>query len=1285
MAKRPLIRRLSERRKRSGVALIVVLFAVALISIAVLAFFNFAILNRSTSFSSAGQARANILALSALTYVKGDFIAEIQNGSTLAPDLANTGVPIYQPTTNATMLPYRMTASIAPADPTIPANLLKWSSGLYSLWPANTAYNAAGPIRGSIDPTTSQPVSTSQPSLNGRFVANNLWTEPDFGTSATFPNSVVPQWVYMTRQGPLTNSVPLASLTSANSTNLNYVVGRYAYTVYDEGGLVDVMAAGYSPSTFATDPTDVGRKGNQGFADLTQIGLTSQQVDQLVSWRNASSWNSTSAYVGYLGTNAAPLTNAPSVGFLQAAAGDQAFVGRQDLIQYWNNKLGASPSLLPYITTFSREKNAPSWGPEHNANDPASSYWTGTNVTLDPTNLPTGQISYAYHDNENVATVNVTGATQPVHNRFFPGVRVTTPFTRLNGQSAVPGEPLVGDRFDLNKLSWVTYNNVAPIGITSTDIYHYFGLTWNSTDNSWIYNHSTVTPPSGVPLSAPQIMTLDLVSAAGREPDFFELLQATILQGSMGLASGDPTQATNNGNSGSGGEYYRLAEGTGASFTYEAPLVRADTDATQTHLSLVYGQDKYQIIQIGANMIDQADTDNFPTDIVLNSEHIYGVENLPYINAMGDCVLRPAPGTISPSPPDATFSDPYQQYVHHWLTFSLWNPHQNAAFPPTNGPTKLRIAVTAGEEYPNYNNAIGGYSTPNPVAGSYMGRVFEAETTSGSVTPITSISSPTSMQGPAWIGIIPGNYPNHFSEPTPIGYNSSLSFTSDTDNPATSNMNDGYGRISSSNGWQRAGVYLGYSKSPENPYKVPLCAGINSYYANYIKSQLKIPQLGNNLPGLFIQNAFTIELQYEDPQTPGPSHWHTYQVFRGAYPDRGSGSGDAYMETNDPAWQQWTMVPPNDATSTPPVPGGYSNPNGYTVAQIVGGATTPEAALQPNQEYWANYLLDPRTARLNVQVIHSPSTSSGLMTTALGQSTAVLPGADAGVPPSGHFPKASVSKTAQDAPNNWLNNQTTTVSYYLDRDFIQRVGDAAGWAGASPVTSGALTQRPFHLDRSFRSVAELGYVFRDDPWKTLNFISANSADAGLLDIFYIGTRPNTPPDLPPPDMIGARMNLNSVVMNSIAAGSTSSLPLQSLLSAGLRDYLTTDPATINNSIAATDAATLASNLIAYIKAHGPLMNISDLPAVFPQDTSFTTANPGLKGQREGAIRALADGTGTRTWNLMIDVVAQAGKLSATASSLSNFTVEGEKHYWLHVAIDRFTGAVVDEQLEPVWN
>ena len=51
---------------------------------------------------------------------------------------------------------------------------------------------------------------------------------------------------------------------------------------------------------------------------------------------------------------------------------------------------------------------------------------------------------------------------------------------------------------------------------------------------------------------------------------------------------------------------------------------------------------------------------------------------------------------------------------------------------------------------------------------------------------------------------------------------------------------------------------------------------------------------------------------------------------------------------------------------------------------------------------------------------------------------------------------------------------------------------------------------------------------------------------------------------------------------------------------------------------------------------------------------------------------------------MVDVIAQLGRYPPAATGLVEFVVEGEKRYWLHVAIDRFTGEVIDQQLEAVY-
>jgi hypothetical protein len=56
---------------------------------------------------------------------------------------------------------------------------------------------------------------------------------------------------------------------------------------------------------------------------------------------------------------------------------------------------------------------------------------------------------------------------------------------------------------------------------------------------------------------------------------------------------------------------------------------------------------------------------------------------------------------------------------------------------------------------------------------------------------------------------------------------------------------------------------------------------------------------------------------------------------------------------------------------------------------------------------------------------------------------------------------------------------------------------------------------------------------------------------------------------------------------------------------------------------------------------------------------------------KAVARALAEVGQTRTWNLLIDVIAQTGKYKPNSDLTgSNFVVEGEKRYWLHIALGR---------------
>jgi hypothetical protein len=106
-----------------------------------------------------------------------------------------------------------------------------------------------------------------------------------------------------------------------------------------------------------------------------------------------------------------------------------------------------------------------------------------------------------------------------------------------------------------------------------------------------------------------------------------------------------------------------------------------------------------------------------------------------------------------------------------------------------------------------------------------------------------------------------------------------------------------------------------------------------------------------------------------------------------------------------------------------------------------------------------------------------------------------------------------------------------------------------------------------------------------------------------------------------------------------------------------------------------------------MQSKAELVTRSGLPTTILPTPIITTVSPenqSVKARREVVARAVSSVAQTRTWNLVIDVVAQTGRFKPNAGSLQNdFIVEGEQHYWVHVAIDRFTGRVIDKQIEVV--
>jgi hypothetical protein len=268
----------------------------------------------------------------------------------------------------------------------------------------------------------------------------------------------------------------------------------------------------------------------------------------------------------------------------------------------------------------------------------------------------------------------------------------------------------------------------------------------------------------------------------------------------------------------------------------------------------------------------------------------------------------------------------------------------------------------------------------------------------------------------------------------------------------------------------------------------------------------------------------------------------------------------------------------------------------------------------------------------------------------------------------------------------------------------------AGSFGVGTATAQSQS-RPLILNRPFRSVAEMSYASRGGLWKQLDFFTPESGDTALLDTFCIT-------EAPPDSVVAGKVNLNTKQAPVLAA----------VLGGAYREELAnrSNPLALyaTSPLSAGDAGRVASKLISITSDstnawRGPLTSVGELVGKYvpnPGDTAGATdvysfvepisgtsyvysglsaaldstvytdapvVTPAIQRLRETAIRPLAGVGQVRVWNLMFDIVAQVGRFPASASGLDNFVVEGEKRYWLHIAIDRLTGQVVDRQLELV--
>jgi len=271
-----------------------------------------------------------------------------------------------------------------------------------------------------------------------------------------------------------------------------------------------------------------------------------------------------------------------------------------------------------------------------------------------------------------------------------------------------------------------------------------------------------------------------------------------------------------------------------------------------------------------------------------------------------------------------------------------------------------------------------------------------------------------------------------------------------------------------------------------------------------------------------------------------------------------------------------------------------------------------------------------------------------------------------GTCPTCEVPIGSPTDTATPSPRNPYN-------------WITNTGTAAGTKKVPP------TFTPIVLNHAFSNAGDMGYGLRPEyaasRFRRLDFHTANP-NASILDFFTYNPVDHNYP------RIGIA-NLNTKNVPVVAAILQNALKKDVDQSPTPNPYPTVAPsearAAAQAIVNATDPS--AGGTRATTRADIGRLTAAAAGAI---STAGFTAGEETEKVPEAITRALSEITQTRTWNLMIDMIAQTGRYAPDATDITQankFIVEGQKRCWLHVALGRdLVGGQVDvlgTQLEVV--
>lgn len=1235
---------------RHGFALVLVLAMLVLVAGLVTAYFSRALQEQRAGGLSTAQTGADLLAESATRMILADFFDEMTAGSQTDEQLGHVFLrPLLVPQGPGEAI--SLAPSAAPQEQpgldVIPG-LIKTSRAGVTFYEATDGYlGVDGPARAS-------PVnSVTAPSLNGRFISAGAWNLPRLMTDTEFAQFQSPDWIYLNRGGetPVPTADTVDGLADSAPDNADFVLGRFAYAVYDVGGLIDVNVAGNAL------PTEMNQhRGHLHQLDLSEgINGTAMPgfADFITDWR----WPWLQDFENQ--EDALDFLTEPTRSFLVVEDGGQAFVTRQDLLTFVEEgQTGIPDATLPFMTVDNRTLNRPDWRP--NPDYWEWDFWSEVGVGVEPEEFNPDLVTVRFPEE----TVLTRGGSE----------EVTVP----------AGTPVMPRRFPLGKLE--VFNRTSPNELSATDeanLLYYFGLEPTDEVDTYRYVRAETTP------EGPRIARLEEVAGQGREPNFFEILRAVILAGSLGKTAGH-------------------------SMTID---VARD------------GSGDLHALQIGANIIDQWDSDDMPTTIDFPEGgddpweeplQVYGTENLPYINQFLVVPHRPAHD---------------RDRLQYWAVFDVWNPHQNALNLPNVGG--LRIVPLGGTFYDAWVFYAVNNFDPTDYEGGTSWRSVSSFRRPGEdiletneellplgFAPSIDFAEPSTIRG--WrppeeeddvVGILlwdndlgeqsngtivaatnPGIPVKAWRDPN---QQVNLNLVYDHEDPLGGK--DGKSPYTASNDYDDQNPY-GERWYPEGTTFTGLDPAfwvqtqrtlggepgeeeiVEVVYARYATKDVNTHNIVR--PGTYSEldeNRFNPNWF---PNAVPPSFaiqvdtgngWKTYQrvdhwfkrsagtTYRRDFRNYNASGFSSYArsetthhsELSESELESYIENRPASFYGWQPLQG-YMRMDprthrfGFTEARHRDFATSIRDTLNPNSNTWQGF----RGGSGGVPLTTDPSDTKHRIHVTTENSDHL----------TGFFRAAGLMTNNPDPEDPTLEHPAR----YRDRDGLIRPGDAyfGDGTGVVPSVPARYQDRPLILNRPFRSPADLGYVFRDLPWKTLDFASRHSGDLGLLEVFSIEETEGATP------MVAGKVNLNTQRPEV----------LEVLLRGTLRRFGDINPNVDAGEISDDLATDIADRIVEESQA-SPLAHPGDLVHRVLHSDNGNDVLEGIihKPEREAALRTLAALGDIRTWNLMIDVVAQTGRFTSASQEPEDFLVTGQRRYWVHVAMDRLTGEIIDIKKETVFD